>query len=119
MKCRDRDPVIGVSAHSIDQVLYAEAHVANFAVLAPIFEKVQTNAGGIGLSLLRAASLPMAPPGNVEAPYAGGFRVLALGGVNLANAEACLQSGAAGIAGIRLFQVGDVGETVRRLRGME
>jgi thiamine-phosphate pyrophosphorylase len=119
MKCRDRDPVIGVSAHSIDQVLYAEAHVANFAVLAPIFEKVQTNAGGIGLSLLRAASLPMAPPGNVEAPYAGGFPVLALGGVNLANAEACLQSGAAGIAGIRLFQVGDVGETVRRLRGME
>jgi thiamine-phosphate pyrophosphorylase len=119
MKCGDRDPVIGVSAHTVDQVRYAEAHGANFAVLAPIFEKVQTNAGGVGLSVLRAASLPMAPPGNVEAPYAGGFPVLALGGVNLENATACLQSGSAGIAGIRLFQLGDVAETARRLREME
>jgi thiamine-phosphate pyrophosphorylase len=118
MKCGDREPVIGVSAHTVDQVRYAEAHGANFAVLAPIFEKVQTNAGGIGLSVLRAASLPIAPPGNVEAPYTDGFPVLALGGVNLANATACLQSGAAGIAGIRLFQLGDVAETVHRLRGM-
>ena len=56
MKRCGRNPVIGVSAHTVEQVRYAESHGANFAVLAPIFEKVETNADGIGLSVLRVAS---------------------------------------------------------------
>jgi hypothetical protein len=36
--------------------------------------------------------------------------------VNFTNAADCVRAGAAGVAGIRLFQTGDVGETVRRLR---
>ncbi len=118
MKCTNREPVIGVSAHSAVDVRYAESHGATFVVLAPIFEKVQTSIPGIGLTSLREACMAVAAPGDVEAPYRGGFCVLALGGVTLDNASACLQAGAAGVAGIRLFQTGSVGETVLRLRGI-
>ena len=45
--------------------------------------------------------------------------VLALGGVNLVNTRECVEGGAAGVAGIRLFQQGDVEETVTRLRMLE
>jgi thiamine-phosphate pyrophosphorylase len=85
---------------------------ANFAVLAPIFEKVQTDVKGIGLEVLREAA---GKPGDAtEARLA----VLALGGINLTNARACLEAGAAGLAGIRLFQSGDLLETVRQLRAL-
>ncbi len=117
MKCSNRSPLIGVSAHSVAGARYAEAHGADFAVLAPVFEKPGTSASATGLATLREACSVPAAPGDVEAPYQGGFRVLALGGVNLANAGSCIAAGAAGVAGIRLFQVGDVFETVRRLRG--
>ena len=116
MKCSDREPVMGVSAHSAADVRYAEAHGATFAVLAPIFGKVQVSIPGIGLAALRDACAVLAAPGDVEAPYRGGFCVLALGGVTLANAESCVRAGAAGVAGIRLFQSGEVAKTVRKLR---
>jgi thiamine-phosphate pyrophosphorylase len=116
MMCSQREPLIGVSAHSVANVRYAEAHGATFAVLAPIFEKAQTNTLGIGLDVLRLACAGSHSPADVEAPYRGGFAVLALGGVNLSNARACIAAGAAGVAGIRLFQDSDVLETVRRLR---
>jgi thiamine-phosphate pyrophosphorylase len=116
MRCADRDPVIGVSAHSAADVRYAEAHGASFAVLAPIFQKVQASIPGIGFTALREACTARAARGDLEAPYRGEFCVLALGGVTVANAEACVRAGAAGVAGIRLFQTGDVAETVRKLR---
>jgi len=118
-KCTDRDPVIGVSAHSPADVRYAESHGADFAVLAPIFEKATTLTPGIGLSALREACAALAAPGDVEAPYQGGFSVLALGGVTLNNASDCLRAGALGVAGIRLFQHGDLCETVRKLRDLQ
>jgi thiamine-phosphate pyrophosphorylase len=117
MKCSRRAPLIGVSAHSLQDVRYAESHGADFAVLAPIFEKRGTAAAAIGLAALREATSALAPPGQVEASYSGRFNVLALGGVNPGNARECARAGAAGVAGIRLFQSGDVGETVKRLRG--
>jgi thiamine-phosphate pyrophosphorylase len=113
MKCCSCEPVIGVSAHSSAEVSEAEAPGANFAVLAPIFEKVQTAVKGIGLDTLRQASSAAGERVDFEARR---FAVLALGGVNLSNARACLEAGAAGLAGIRLFQSGDLRETVRRLR---
>jgi thiamine-phosphate pyrophosphorylase len=98
------DPVIGVSTHSVVDVYEAEVRGANFAVIAPIFKKVVTGANGIGLDILR------------EACVAADIPVLALGGVSLSNASACVEAKAAGIAGIRLFQQDDVAETVRQLR---
>jgi thiamine-phosphate pyrophosphorylase len=98
------EPLIGVSAHSVEDLLQAESDGASFAVLAPIFEKAAIAAKGIGLDVLREACSQSRIP------------VLALGGVSLANARACLEAGAAGIAGIRLFQQGDVAETIHQLR---
>jgi thiamine monophosphate synthase len=34
----------------------------------------------------------------------------------LENAKLCIQAGAAGVAGIRLFQQGDLANTVKQLR---
>lgn len=101
-----RPPLIGVSAHSVVDVQLAEGEDADFAVLAPIFEKAGTAVKGIGPDVLRKACNESRLP------------VLALGGVNIDNARACLDAGVAGIAGIRLFQLGDVAETVKRLREM-
>src|SRR5271169_1046371 len=100
----NRAPLIGFSAHSVAGVQQAESDGANFAVLAPIFEKVDTGTKGIGLEVLREACAESQIP------------VLALGGVNLINAPACLDAGAAGIAGVRLYQHGDVSRTVNALR---
>ena len=99
-------PLIGVSCHSPDEVARAAANGANFAVFAPVFEKKDTHgneAPGAGLEQLKNACKARIP-------------VLALGGVNLANARSCLEAGAAGIAGIRLFQENDVAQVVSRLR---
>ena len=116
MRCSTRCPIIGVSAHSPADIRYANACGANFAVLAPVFEKAPTYAEGIGVDALRAACNGGASADNAEATPESHFPVLALGGVTVANARNCLDAGAAGVAGIRLFQQGDVAETVRQLR---
>jgi thiamine-phosphate pyrophosphorylase len=102
------EPVIGVSTHSLAEVASAEAHGADFAVFAPVFEKAGT-ASREGVEQLRqichraeAAQPPMP--------------VLALGGITLENACACVAAGAAGIAAIRLFQQNDVHAIVKQLR---
>jgi thiamine-phosphate pyrophosphorylase len=115
-KCLDREPLIGVSAHTTAEVLEAQANGANFAVLAPIFEKVQTEVKGLGLETLRLACAKSQTHINVDVPHQGSFAVLALGGVTTSNARACLRAGAAGVAGIRIFQNCDMVDTVRRLR---
>jgi thiamine-phosphate pyrophosphorylase len=105
----DRAPVIAVSTHTIGEVQAAATQGADFAVLAPIFGKVHTDARPLRIDVLRAAA---------ESVTAG-FAILALGGITVANAGSCLTAGAAGVAGIRLFQNGDIVETVRRLRALE
>lgn len=82
---------ISVSCHSVDDVKAAEQEGADLALLAPIFE---TPNKGPELGLKRLA----------EAASAVSIPVLALGGVTESSAAECLRAGAAGIAGIRLFQ---------------
>ena len=110
------DFLIAVSCHSIAEVRSTVERGADMAVLAPIFEKIlapREPAGeaaprqiGIGCEVLRQACSTTAKP------------VLALGGVTLDNAADCMRAGAAGIAGIRLFQEGNLEDTVRRLRAI-
>lgn len=96
--------VIGVSCHSAAQVSRALAEGADFAVLAPIFEKKDSRVKPAGLDALRAASQEPIP-------------VFALGGVTMENARACVEAGAAGVAGIRLFQENDIAQVVQALCG--
>jgi thiamine-phosphate pyrophosphorylase len=93
---------VGVSCHTPEEVAQAAAQSADFAVFGPVFEK--KSAQPRGLNALREACRQKIP-------------VLALGGVTLENAELCIGSGAAGIAGIRLFQENEISEVVGKLRG--
>ena len=100
-----REPLVAISCHSPAEVAAAAVGGADFAVFAPVFEKNQAPATlASGLDALRQASRH-------------NIRVLALGGITVANARACVDAGAAGIAAIRLFQQNEIAEVIRRLRG--
>jgi thiamine-phosphate pyrophosphorylase len=99
-----REPLIGVSCHLPGEAKQAEVDGATFAVFAPVFEKKDMpNVHSAGLTQLREACKAKIP-------------VLALGGVTPENARSCLEAGASGIAAIRLFQEGNIAETVANLR---
>lgn len=77
--------IIGISAHSVDDVARAAAEGADYATLSPIFLSASKPGYGpaLGLEALhRSWPLP----------------VLALGGIDATNAAACLAAGAAGVA---------------------
>jgi len=93
--------IVAVSCHSEEEVRSAKAAGADFVVFGPVFRKGGTS--GTGLTALKAAC-------------AYGISVFALGGVTIENARSCEACGAAGVAGIRLFQQGDLENTVTRLR---
>ena len=83
---------ISVSCHTLEDVARAEAFGADLAIFAPVFEKKDAQGTRpTGLAALRQACRHKIP-------------VIALGGITIENADACLDAGAAGIAGIRLFQ---------------
>lgn len=84
-----RDFEIGVSCHSVLDVRAAEG--ADFVVFGPVFASLGKGPG-IGLGALRAA---------VESTR---IPVFALGGITVETAASCVDAGASGIAGIRMFQ---------------
>ena len=102
-------PTIAVSCHTMQEVELAEGHGADFAVFGPVFGKVGVNRAALGIAGLRQACQERR---SAKPP----MPVLALGGIDLSNARECLEAGAAGVAGIRLFQSGNVDEVALHLR---
>ena len=88
-------PIISISCHTLAEVEQARRHNADLILFAPVFQKSiadQLISAGQGLEALQTACLAATP-----------IPIFALGGVTLENPSACLQAGAAGVAGIRLF----------------
>jgi thiamine-phosphate pyrophosphorylase len=87
--------LLGVSCHSPEEVRAAEEEGADYAIFGPVFPPLSkaTQLPPAGLAgLARAVAVAVKIP------------VLALGGITRANTAACIEAGAAGVAGISLYQ---------------
>ncbi len=93
--CGRRARWVSVSCHSLEEVRRARVDGADAVLFAPVFGKEVDGVevvAGVGLTMLQEA---------VRA--ADGMAVIALGGVDTANASLCVEAGARGVAGIRMF----------------
>jgi thiamine-phosphate pyrophosphorylase len=88
------DFLIGVSCHSMEEALKAEASGADYILFGPVFDTPSKRQYGppVGLNKLSEVA------NRVKVP------VLALGGITVERVRPCIEAGATGIAGIRLFQ---------------
>jgi thiamine-phosphate pyrophosphorylase len=99
-----RNFVVAVSCHSEEEVQQAAKDGADLVVFAPVFDKRDNpSSRPAGLDALTKVCRYDVP-------------VFALGGVTVDNVHSCLKAGAAGIAGIRLFQQNPIAEVVKALR---
>jgi thiamine-phosphate pyrophosphorylase len=95
--CRSLLPqgaVVGVSCHSVEEVVTAEQEGADFVVFGPVFDTPSK----------RGYGAPAGLPVLADVCRRTRIPVLALGGVSLDNATQCRDAGAAGIAGISIFR---------------
>jgi thiamine-phosphate pyrophosphorylase len=88
-------PLVSVSCHTLEEVRRAVSEGVDFILFGPVFEKRvegEMVGDGVGLENLQEAC-----------DAADRTPVLALGGVTWPRAELCIEAGASGMAGIRLF----------------
>lgn len=86
--------LIGVSCHSLDDVVQAEREGADYVVFGPVFDP-----------LSKASDLPARGVGELgRVSRAVRIPVLALGGITWENAASCVEAGAAGVAGITMYR---------------
>jgi thiamine-phosphate pyrophosphorylase len=99
--------LLGVSCHSVEGATSAARDGASYVFFGPVF--ATPSKAGMGK--------PQGVAGLAEACRSVSIPVLAIGGITLENAAACIKAGAAGIAAIRLFQdAPDAAEIVKELR---
>ena len=79
--------IVGRSCHTIEEV---RGSAADFVTFGPIFSS-PGKGQPLGTMAIREAAV-------------WGIPVYALGGINMMNAQECIDAGAEGIAGIRMFQ---------------
>jgi thiamine-phosphate pyrophosphorylase len=84
--------LLGISCHTVEEVVTAEAEGADYALFGPVFaplsKQSQVEPHGLGgLAAARSVKIP----------------VLALGGITKENAADCVRVGVAGVGGISLF----------------
>lgn len=82
------DQLVGVSTHSVEDVLRAESDGADFVVLGPVYETPSKRAYGVplGVSIVEEAARRARVP------------VFAIGGITAARAHDVRQAGAYGVA---------------------
>ncbi|WP_333784952.1 thiamine phosphate synthase [Thermocrinis sp.] len=84
--------IVGYSAHSLEEALYAQKEGADFITLSPIFQtSSHPETKPLGLSYLREVASKVSIP------------VYALGGITWEKIKLCYKNGAYGVAGITLF----------------
>jgi thiamine-phosphate diphosphorylase len=99
--------LIGRSCHSLQEALQVERDGGDYVFFGPVFSTPSKARFGLpqGADVLAAVCRAVRIP------------VVAIGGITLENARACLSAGAAGVAAIRLFQESDdPGSIVRSLK---
>jgi len=101
--------LVAVSCHTSSEVVRAEAGGANFGVFGPVFEKPGGEGASLGLDALREVC-------DRTALTEKRMPLLALGGVTVENAAQCVKAGAAGVAGIRLFQGSEIARVMSMLK---
>ncbi|HEY2843689.1 MAG TPA: thiamine phosphate synthase [Bryobacteraceae bacterium] len=86
--------LMGVSCHSVKELREAQAEDADYALFGPVFAPLSkpTELDPRGIDALSEAIRAVRIP------------ILALGGITAGNSADCMAAGAAGVAGISLFQ---------------
>jgi thiamine-phosphate pyrophosphorylase len=86
--------LIGASCHSLVEAREAETSGASYVIFGPVFDTPSKRAFGkpVGIAELLAVCTTVKIP------------ALAIGGIDVRNAQECFRAGASGIAAIRMFQ---------------